>query len=262
MNYRYFIPTAILVASLAFVSSAHADQAVGWYFGKWNCMWGKSITTINIAGEGDGVVVGRVKDGRSPEVNLRLTSANASTISLQGEGNSIITMRLTPGSNPKRTEGTGTIDGLAEPLICARHPATPHGSAIAQAEIRSAAAGKCLDAAGGKPADGTPIISWSCHGGSNQTWTVTEKGEIRGLGGKCFDVAGGNPADGTPIVLWACHGGPNQTWTVTEKLEIRGLGGKCLDAAGGNPADGTPIILWACHGGTNQKWSFMKKGTP
>ena len=179
MNYRYFISTAVLVALLAFVSSAHADQAVGWYFGKWNCTLAKSIMTINIILDGDGVAIGRAKIGQSGQVNLRITSARASTITLsdQGDGgNSSFTMRLAPKSNPKRTEGTGTIDGLAEPLLCAMQPATPHGPPVAQAEIRSAAAGKCLDVAGGNPADGTPIVLWPCHGGANQKWSFMKKG--------------------------------------------------------------------------------------
>jgi hypothetical protein len=31
---------------------------------------------------------------------------------------------------------------------------------------------KCLDVSGANPADGTPIISWSCRGGTNQIWAV------------------------------------------------------------------------------------------
>lgn len=128
MNYRYFISTAILIALLVFASTARADQAVGWYFGKWNCTLAKSSMAINITLDGDGVAVGRARIGQSGHVNLRLISASASAIALsdQGDGgNSSFTMRLAPKSNPKRTEGTGTIDGLADPLICTRHPATP-----------------------------------------------------------------------------------------------------------------------------------------
>ncbi len=171
MNYRYFIPTAMLVASLACVSSAHADQAVGWYFGKWNCTWGKSITTINITPGGDGVAIGRVKDGQLPQVNLRSTSANASAITLQGDGNSIITMRLAPGSNPKRTEGTGTIDGLAEPLLCARHPATPQSISLQIFRFDKNDVAK-----GFQPIPGRLVAITS--DGSGNTWGVNNLDEI------------------------------------------------------------------------------------
>lgn len=33
--------------------------------------------------------------------------------------------------------------------------------------------GKCLDVTGSNTADGTPIILYTCHGGSNQTWSTT-----------------------------------------------------------------------------------------
>ncbi len=128
MNYRYFIPTAMLVASLTGAPLARADQGSSWYFGKWNCTLAKSIMTINIILDGDGVAIGHAKIDQLPQVNLQLTSARASTITLsdQGDGgNSSFTMRLSSKLKPKLTEGTGTIDGLADPLICARHPATP-----------------------------------------------------------------------------------------------------------------------------------------
>jgi type 1 glutamine amidotransferase len=32
--------------------------------------------------------------------------------------------------------------------------------------------GRCLDANGGSSADGTQLIIWSCHGGTNQRWTL------------------------------------------------------------------------------------------
>src|SRR5438309_3474097 len=53
---------------------------------------------------------------------------------------------------------------------------------------------KCLDASGGNPTDGTPIILWPCHGGANQQWAVKASGLIVGIGGKCFDVRGGGSA--------------------------------------------------------------------
>jgi hypothetical protein len=31
--------------------------------------------------------------------------------------------------------------------------------------------GRCLDAAGGGTADGTPVIIFDCGGGANQSWT-------------------------------------------------------------------------------------------
>jgi type 1 glutamine amidotransferase len=36
----------------------------------------------------------------------------------------------------------------------------------------NAQSGRCLDANGGSSADGTALITWSCHGGANQRWTL------------------------------------------------------------------------------------------
>src|SRR3954466_4940577 len=48
-------------------------------------------------------------------------------------------------------------------------------------------AGKCLDVAGGNPADGTRIILWPCrHNAPNQQWTIHNDGTVRGLAGKCL----------------------------------------------------------------------------
>ena len=120
--------------------------------------------------------------------------------------------------------------------------------------------GKCLDAAGGGTANGTPIILFDCHAGANQTWVLPRDGShsIGLLGGKCLDVTGANPTSGTRVELWDCNKGANQSWLFNRDGSVKGLAGKCLDVAQGNPANGTPIILWDCHGTANQKWSLKE----
>ncbi|WP_435857339.1 lectin [Streptomyces longwoodensis] len=115
---------------------------------------------------------------------------------------------------------------------------------------------KCLDVKDFGTADGTPIQLWTCHGGTNQQWTLTNDGTLRSQG-KCLDVKGFGTADGTPIQLWTCHGGTNQQWTPQPDGSIRSAqSGKCLDASGDTWNDGTPIHLWTCHNGPNQKWTL------
>jgi hypothetical protein len=43
----------------------------------------------------------------------------------------------------------------------------------ANGSLVNAASGKCLDANGGSSTDGTQLIIWSCHGGTNQRWTLS-----------------------------------------------------------------------------------------
>jgi Ricin-type beta-trefoil lectin domain-like len=43
-----------------------------------------------------------------------------------------------------------------------------------QATLTAVHSGKCLDVAGGSLADGGTVHQWSCHGGANQQWRMTE----------------------------------------------------------------------------------------
>lgn len=125
-------------------------------------------------------------------------------------------------------------------------------NAAAQTFIVSQLSQKCLDAQGGSNASGTPIITWACHGGSNQSVTYTN-GTLRVMG-KCLDAAGGAGRNGDAVVLWDCHGGANQKWQLRSDGLIQGINGRCLDIANGSKNNGAKLVLWDCHGGTNQKW--------
>jgi hypothetical protein len=134
--------------------------------------------------------------------------------------------------------------------------------------IRSAAGRDffCMDAAGDRKADGTPVMVYHCHPGENQRWTVTASeggwSALIGTGGFCLDVRGGNSrADGTPVQLWRCHFGHNQRFRFTPDGRIVELdSGKCLMAV--NERDGAPIILDNCdgnpwHGDPWQRWQLV-----
>ncbi|WP_199044644.1 RICIN domain-containing protein, partial [Glycomyces salinus] len=74
---------------------------------------------------------------------------------------------------------------------------------------------KCLDAEGGGTSDGTAVIVWDCHGGSNQQWNVGSDGSITSAAsGLCLDVSGASTANGALVQLWSCHGGDNQRWNL------------------------------------------------
>lgn len=126
----------------------------------------------------------------------------------------------------------------------------------ADAETITGYGDKCLDIQGGQGIDGAVVQIYSCHGGANQQWILTDSGEIRGDGSKCLDVPWGIPIDGVVLQVFTCHGGENQKWRFTEQGELRGIGDKCVDIRGGDTIDGTPVQLFTCHGGENQKWGF------
>ena len=73
--------------------------------------------------------------------------------------------------------------------------------------------GKCLDAAGRGPTNGTKVQIWTCNGGSNQVWQPYNGGYRNPASGRCLDVPGSSTADGTQLQLWDCNGGSNQKWT-------------------------------------------------
>jgi hypothetical protein len=113
------------------------------------------------------------------------------------------------------------------------------------------AGGKCVDVNGGSSADGTPLVLWTCNGGTNQQWTP-EGATWRSLG-KCMTAAG--TADGSAVQLSTCNGSAGQNWTTGANGSLV-TAGKCLDANGAGTADGTRLIVWSCHGGTNQRWTL------
>ncbi|MDQ1654660.1 MAG: hypothetical protein QOI35_3860 [Cryptosporangiaceae bacterium] len=73
----------------------------------------------------------------------------------------------------------------------------------------------CLDANASGTANGTKLIIWPCHTGTNQQWTVGTDNSIHGVAsGRCVDINANATSAGTPAVLWDCKNGGNgsQTW--------------------------------------------------
>ncbi|WP_250031746.1 ricin-type beta-trefoil lectin domain protein [Paractinoplanes maris] len=117
--------------------------------------------------------------------------------------------------------------------------------------------GKCLDVTGGSTTNGTLPQLWDCTAGNtNQQWTVSTDGTIRGLG-KCLDVAGNSTADSAVVHQWDCIGSvASQKWTVTAARDIvNTASGKCLDVKDNSSANGAKLQLWTCTGAANQKWA-------
>jgi hypothetical protein len=74
----------------------------------------------------------------------------------------------------------------------------------------------CLDAYNGDTGNGTKIIIWPCHTGTNQQWTLGADNSIKGVAsGRCIDIYGSATNNGNGAVLWDCKNGGNgsQIWT-------------------------------------------------
>jgi hypothetical protein len=116
-------------------------------------------------------------------------------------------------------------------------------------------AGKCVDVAGARTDNGTPVQLQECNGTDAQQWEFTPDGTMEALG-KCLDVSGGATNDGTTVQLYDCNGTKAQQWVVTTEGWILNVGSnKCLDIPGSATNDGTQLIIWTCHGEENQIWT-------
>ncbi|WP_156925970.1 lectin [Glycomyces arizonensis] len=139
-------------------------------------------------------------------------------------------------------------DGIAE------------GTGALSGQLMSVSAAKCLDVPGQSTENGTQLQIWDCHGGSNQSWTYTDAGELTVYSGgsqKCLDAEGGGSSAGTPVIIWSCHGGANQQWSLgADGTFTSAQSGLCLDVEEAATANGTAVILWTCNGGANQRWTL------
>lgn len=66
--------------------------------------------------------------------------------------------------------------------------------------------GQCLDIAGGRTEDGTPVIAYACHGGKNQQWYRDGRTIRSALNGKCLDAG----KHGNQIRMYRCDGSIGQ----------------------------------------------------
>ncbi|MCH7343230.1 lectin [Pelomonas sp. CA6] len=112
----------------------------------------------------------------------------------------------------------------------------------------------CLDIEGSaRPGNG--LIVFNCHGGTNQRFEWTRRGELR-VAGLCLDVANGDDRDGARVIAWNCNGQSNQRWRAYGGQIRSEATGKCLDLKEGQSRPKQPVIMWRCNGGQNQRWSW------
>jgi ricin-type beta-trefoil lectin protein len=146
--------------------------------------------------------------------------------------------------------------------------------------INQGGAGKCLDVAGGYTSAGTPIVQFSCHGGTNQRFSLSQFGsgsyQIHSAldQNMCVGYAGASPGDGVLLRLEPCKdtsGTENldAVWTfdpgvnifnpvaqVQMRAFLTDTAGQwqCVDVASGLNWDSLWMQTYHCHGGPNQQW--------
>jgi beta-glucosidase len=121
--------------------------------------------------------------------------------------------------------------------------------------VRFNVGGKCLNDAGGRTANGTPVNIGTCNGGSSQQWTVVQDRTLR-IHGKCLSISGSAKVSGAKAVLATCSGYSSQQWSVGTGAELaNGLAGLCL---GGSSSGTGGVQAWIspCKGKISQKWTL------
>jgi hypothetical protein len=117
--------------------------------------------------------------------------------------------------------------------------------------------GRCLDVRHDSRDPGTELQIFHCHGGANQSFSLTPAGELRAFGGNVCVEAG---AHGAPAVIQSCTGAINQQWSVNSDRTITSRdSGFCLEVKALATEDRATVQLSDCNGGSNQKWVTISK---
>ncbi|RKF43489.1 RICIN domain-containing protein [Paraburkholderia fungorum] len=137
------------------------------------------------------------------------------------------------------------------------------GLAQAQTSASIALTGSsfCADINSQSLAPGADAITWTCNGGTNQSWLPTASGSqytfLNQNSNLCMDVSGASKAAGAAVIQWTCNGGTNQSFS----LKAQGNGyaivaqhsGMCL-AAASQTNQGSQILQQVCNGSALQTW--------
>jgi glucosylceramidase len=200
-------------------------------------------------------------DGSDALIVLNADASSAHTFNVDENGQyftyslpakAVATFIWTPGS----TTGGGGSPGI---------------SSSTWYQVVNANSGKCVDAANGGTANGTPVQQWTCAGGNtNQEWQFQptdsgyDKVVTRNAPTLGWDVTGGASAtgNGVPIQLWGYGGGTNQQWRPVQHADgsysftPRNNSSECLDVSNVSTADGASLQQWTCTGGSNQNFTL------
>jgi hypothetical protein len=150
--------------------------------------------------------------------------------------------------------------------------------------VRFDVGGKCLNDAGNRTANGTPVNIGACNGTSSQTWTVVQDWTLRihavlttcsgyasqqwtvgtgaglanGTAGLC--LAGSSSGTGG-VQAWIspCKGKVSQKWTLPAGPVVSEVPGMCLNDQGASTAGN--VAIWSCDGQAAQNWTVQPDGT-
>ena len=156
--------------------------------------------------------------------------------------------------------------GISVPLLAQTASATPAFSTA----VVSRAGALCADVPGGAAANRLKLVTSSCTGRAEQTFTFTPvsgKADTFTIGtlnsNKCIDVMGRSTADNTAIIQYTCNGQTNQqfrmlTVSSAEFNLVAVHSGKCVAVSGGSTVAGTALVQLPCT--ASRTWLLPKSG--
>ncbi|MGW2543440.1 RICIN domain-containing protein [Kitasatospora sp. NPDC001574] len=136
-------------------------------------------------------------------------------------------------------------------LTAAPAHAGPNGTTWPSAvEFVNHESGKCLEVADWRTDDGAPVRQWTCTGGDNQKWQVTDGLVVNIHSGKCLEIPGWSTGLATQAGQWDCHGGDNQRWIAYlrsnsgSRIIVNKHSNLVIGVADASHDDGAPIVQW------------------
>lgn len=142
-------------------------------------------------------------------------------------------------------------------------PASTGGTRLYQGlmpfkDLKSTDSGLCVDAKGYDSRNGTPLISYGCHGGRNQGFWYDDEFDslhVELSHDRCIDA--GDLKPGTALKLWNCTGGANQKFTMDgSRLSVTGHPDLCVGFKSG--AQESPLVLAGC-GSANSSFTLADR---
>ena len=118
----------------------------------------------------------------------------------------------------------------------------------------------CVTPYGGRTANGTPLVQWTCTWDPSQDWRYVETswGDliVNNKSGRCLTPSGGGVDNGTYLTLWDCDSNKaSQKWGLDNSAILENLNsGKYITPYGGGSASGTRLTLWSWTGSVYQHW--------
>jgi hypothetical protein len=133
--------------------------------------------------------------------------------------------------------------------------------------VRNVSTGLCVDAEGENRSSGTALISYPCHGGTNQAWRFVPDGRYYRVVARYAPTLYWDSPSSHLAVLRTSSGVSAQQWTISAIAQGSGTftlmnrNNDCLDITGGQTADhNRQLKVAACNGSTNQSFTLTNGG--